>query len=144
MEPDYRALPLTRRQLDTWLSPETGHSGTQCAVSLFASIDGSIERDAIEYAIRPGWQAAESSRASFFDAYDQNFQRATNSTDVEQASATCHLTLYRPIGIGVITTSHTQHSDIAGNGRRRVGLISRSQQAIRINRCLRNHRMRRG
>ena len=200
MKPDYRALPLTRRQLDTWLSSETSHSGTQYALSLFARIDGKLERDALEHTIRPGRQAAESRRTAFFDAYGQNFHRATNDTDVKQAfydptssrhlvqealqlassiqrtsmplfrtrpdgsvvgriqrlsnvlgvhrssaiTATCHLTLYRPFGIGVITASNTQHFDLAANGRRRVGSISRSQQAIRVNRCLRNHRMRRG
>ena len=200
MKPDYRALPLTRRQLDTWLSSETGHSGTQYALSLFARIDGKLERDALEHTIRRVRQAAESSRTAFFDTYGQNFHRATNDTDVKQAfydptssrhlvqeahqrassiqrtsmplfrtrpeesvvgrikrlshvlgvhwssaiTAMCHLTLYRPIEIGVITASNTQHFDLAANGRRRVGSISRSQQAIRVNRCLRNHQMRRG
>ena len=200
MKPDCRALPLTRRQLDTWLSSETSHSGTQYALSLFARIDGKLERDALEHTIRPGRQAAESRRTAFFDAYGQNFHRATNDTDVKQAfydptssrhlvqealqlassiqrtsmplfrtrpkeavvgrikrsshvlgvhrsstiTALRHLTLYRPFEIGVITASNTQHFDLAANGRRRVGSISRSQQAIRINRCLRNHRMRRG
>src|SRR6478672_2612570 len=194
MKPDCRALPLTRRQLDTWLSSETSHSGTQYALSLFARIDGTLERDALEHTIRRGRQAAESRRTAFFDAYGQNFHRATNDPDVPTSSrhlvqevhqlassiqrtsmplfrtwpdesvvgrikrlsnvlgvhrssaitATCHLTLYRPFGIGVITASNTQHFDLAANGRRRVGSISRSQQAIRINRCLRNHRMGRG
>jgi hypothetical protein len=55
-----------------------------------------------------------------------------------------HLTLHRPIGIGVIMTSNTRHSDRAANGRRRVGSTRRSQQANRIRTCLRNHRVRRG
>jgi hypothetical protein len=109
MTPDYQALPLTRRQLHTWLSPETGHSGTECVLSLFARIDGTVESDALEHGIRLGLQEAESRRATFFDAYGQNFQRATNGPGVE------HRTLRRPIGIRVMTSSNTQHSDRATN-----------------------------
>src|SRR5436190_24282185 len=98
MELDGRALPLTRRRLDLWLWQETGHSGTEWRLSLFARIDSTVDRDA--------------------------------------------LTLHRLIGIGVITTSNAQYSDRAANGRRRVGSISRSQQANR--RCLRDHRVGRG
>ncbi len=52
--------------------------------------------------------------------------------------------IHRPIGIGVITTSNTRHSDRAANGRRRLGSTRRSQQANRIRTRLRNRRMRRG
>ena len=67
MERDDRAFPLTRRQLDIWLSQETGHSGTEWQLSLFARVDGAVERDALEQAIRLGLQDAEPCRAAFLD-----------------------------------------------------------------------------
>ena len=36
MELDDRAFPLTRRQLDIWLSQETGRSGTEWHLGLFS------------------------------------------------------------------------------------------------------------
>src|SRR5215208_2722080 len=35
---DNRALPLTRGQLDIWLTQETGHSGTEWQLGLFVGI----------------------------------------------------------------------------------------------------------
>jgi hypothetical protein len=52
MELDNRALPLTRGQLDIWLAQETGHSGTEWQLGLFVRIEGTVERDALEWAIR--------------------------------------------------------------------------------------------
>ncbi len=46
MKLDDRALPLTRRQLDVGLWQESGHSGTEWQLSLFARIDGTVDRDA--------------------------------------------------------------------------------------------------
>jgi hypothetical protein len=85
MEFDDRAMPLTRRQLDIWLSQETGHSGTVWQLSPFARIDGTVERDAPERAIRRGLQEAEPCRAAFFETDGQVFQRATDYSDVELA-----------------------------------------------------------
>ena len=82
MELDDRALPLTRGQLDIWLSQETGRSGTEWQLSLFARIDGTVERDALERAIRLGLQEAEPCRAAFFEADGQVFQRAIDDPDV--------------------------------------------------------------
>jgi hypothetical protein len=85
MELDDRALPLTRRQLDIWLSQETGHSGTEWQLGLFAKIDGTVERDALEWAIRRALQEAEPCRAAFFEADGQVFQRAIDYSDLELA-----------------------------------------------------------
>ena len=46
------------------------------------------------------------------------------------------LTLHRPIGVGAITTSNSQHFDHAADGRRHAGSIRLPQQAIRIKRAL--------
>ena len=52
MELGDRALPLTRGQLDIWLAQETGQSGTEWQLGLFVRIEGTVERDALEWAIR--------------------------------------------------------------------------------------------
>jgi hypothetical protein len=107
MELDDRALPLTRGQLGIWLAQETGHSGAEWQLGLFVRIEDTVERDPLERAIRtqlPG--------------------------RLRRVYSHGQLTLHRPIGIGVITTSNTRHSDRAANGRRRLGSIRRSQQAI--------------
>ena len=59
MEVDDRALPLTRGQLDIWLAQETGHSGTEWQLGLFVRIEGTVERDALEWAIRRVVREAE-------------------------------------------------------------------------------------
>ena len=52
MELDERAFPLTRGQLDIWLSQETGLSGTEWQLGLLVRIEGTVERDLLEQAIR--------------------------------------------------------------------------------------------
>src|SRR5262249_37573000 len=66
MELDDRALPLTRGQLDIWLAQETGHSGTEWQLAYFVRIEGTVERDALEWVIRRAVQEAEPARAAFF------------------------------------------------------------------------------
>ena len=85
MELDDRALPLTRGQLDIWLAQETGHSGTEWQLGLFVRIEGTVERDALEWAIRRVVQEAEPGRAAFFEVDGQVFQRAIDYPDVELA-----------------------------------------------------------
>ena len=82
---DDRAIPLTRRQLEIWLSQETDHSGTEWQLSLFARIDGTVERDPLEWAIRQAVQEAEPIRAAIFEVDGQVFQRAIDYPDVELA-----------------------------------------------------------
>ena len=85
MELDDRALPLTRGQLEIWLAQETGHSGTEWQLGLFVRIEGTVERDALEWAIRQVVREAEPVRAAFFEVDGQVFQRAIDYPDVELA-----------------------------------------------------------
>ena len=85
MELDDRALPLTRGQLDIWLAQETGQSGTQWQLGLLVRIEGTVERDSLEWAIRRVVQEAEPGRAAFFRVDGQVFQRAIDYPDVELA-----------------------------------------------------------
>ena len=66
MELDDRALPLTRGQLDIWLAQETGHSGTEWQLGMFVRIEGPVERDRLEWAIRRVVREAEPFRAAIF------------------------------------------------------------------------------
>ena len=52
MELDDRAFPLTRGQLEIWLAHEMGHTGTEWHVGLFAKIEGTLDLDAAELAMR--------------------------------------------------------------------------------------------
>ncbi|MGH3960826.1 amino acid adenylation domain-containing protein, partial [Mycobacterium sp.] len=83
MELDGRALPLTRAQLDIWLAQETGHSSIEWQLGLFVRIEGTVERDALEWAIRRVMQEAEPVRAACFEVDGQVFQRAIDRPDVE-------------------------------------------------------------
>ena len=83
MELGDRVLPLTRGQLDIWLAQETGHSGTEWQLGLFVRIEGTVERDALEWAIRRVMREAEPARAAIFEEDGQVFQRAIDYPDVE-------------------------------------------------------------
>src|SRR6201997_2280550 len=85
MELDDRALPLTRGQLDIWLAQETGHSGTEWQFGLFVRIEGTVERDRLEWAIRRVVREAEPLRAAFFGVDGQVFQRVIDYPEVELA-----------------------------------------------------------
>ncbi|WP_156426727.1 AMP-binding protein, partial [Mycobacterium sp. IS-3022] len=82
---DHQGLPLTRRQLDIWLAQASGHSGTEWQLGMFVKIDGAIQPDLFEQAIRKGLQEAEPIRAAFFERDGQVFQRAIDYSDVELA-----------------------------------------------------------
>ena len=83
MELDDRALPLTRGQLDIWLAQETGRFGTEWQVGLFVRIEGPVQRDPLEWAIRRVMREAEPVRAACFEVDGQVFQRAIDYPDVE-------------------------------------------------------------
>ena len=83
MELDDRSIPLTRGQLDVWLAQETGHSGAAWQVGLLVKIEGTVQRDALEWAIRRAVQEAEPVRAVCFGADGQVFQRAIEYPDVK-------------------------------------------------------------
>ncbi|WP_341286231.1 non-ribosomal peptide synthase/polyketide synthase [Mycobacterium decipiens] len=83
MELGDRAFPVTRGQLDIWLAQETGDSVGEWQLGLFVKIEGALERDALEWAIRRGVQEAEPVRAAFFEVDGEVFQRAIDYPDVE-------------------------------------------------------------
>ncbi|GFG73613.1 hypothetical protein MBOT_09780 [Mycobacterium botniense] len=83
MELNDRALPLTRGQLDIWLAQETGHSGTEWQIGLLVRIEGALERDALEWAIRRVMQEAEPVRVSCFEVDGQVYQRAVDYPNIE-------------------------------------------------------------
>src|SRR6478736_7674261 len=85
MELDDRALPLTRGQLGIWLAQETGRFATEWQLGLFERIEGRVDRDALEWAIRRAVREAEPVRATFFEEDGQVFQRAVDYPDVELA-----------------------------------------------------------
>ncbi|MGE2813692.1 amino acid adenylation domain-containing protein [Mycobacterium heidelbergense] len=84
-EPDDRALPVTRGQLDIWLAQETGHSGTEWQLGLFVKIEGTVEPDALQWAIRRVVTEAEPVRAAIFEVNGQVFQKPIDYPDVELA-----------------------------------------------------------
>jgi len=85
IELDDGVHPLTREQLGIWLAQETGDSGTAWQLGLLVKIEGTVERDALEWAIRQVVAEAEPVRASFFEVDGQVFQRAIDYPDVELA-----------------------------------------------------------
>ncbi|WP_240490010.1 condensation domain-containing protein, partial [Mycobacterium marseillense] len=83
MQLDHQALPLTRGQLDIWLARETGHSDTEWQLGLFVRIDGMVQRDALQWAIRQAVREAEPARVAFVEVDGQVFQRAVDYPNVE-------------------------------------------------------------
>ncbi|MDM4143247.1 condensation domain-containing protein, partial [Mycobacterium sp. FLAC0960] len=83
MELDGRALPLTRGQLDLWLAQQTGHSNTEWQLGLFVRINGPVQRDALQWAIRQAVQEAEPTRVAFFEVDGAVFQRTIDDPNVE-------------------------------------------------------------
>ncbi|MGV9803538.1 amino acid adenylation domain-containing protein, partial [Mycobacterium sp. NPDC003449] len=83
MQQDERSLPVTRAQLDIWLAQDLAHSGTEWQLGLFVRIAGTVDRDALEWAIRRVMREAEPVRAGFFEAGGQVFQRPLDCSDTE-------------------------------------------------------------
>ncbi|WP_142254502.1 non-ribosomal peptide synthetase, partial [Mycobacterium colombiense] len=83
MEREDRALPLTRGQLDIWLSQEAGFAGTQWQLGLLVKIDGIVHRDALEQAITQAVAEAEPGRVSFFEVDGQVVQKPVDYPLVE-------------------------------------------------------------
>jgi hypothetical protein len=88
MERSDHALPVTCGQLDIWLAQETGHPGAEWRLGLFVRIEGSVGRDALEWAIRRVVREAELVRAALFEVDSQVLQRAIDYPDVELAFLT--------------------------------------------------------
>ena len=78
-----RTLPLTRGQLDIWLSQETGYVGTEWQLGLLIKIEGSLDRDALQRAITQTVAEAEAGRVSFFEVDGQVVQEPIDYPDVE-------------------------------------------------------------
>jgi hypothetical protein len=79
-----RALPLTRGQLDIWLAQEAaGRSGMEWQLGLFVKVEGTVERDALEWAIRRVAREAEPARAAVFATDGRVFQEAIDYPDAE-------------------------------------------------------------
>ncbi|WP_156657485.1 non-ribosomal peptide synthetase, partial [Mycobacterium kyorinense] len=85
MELDGAALPLTRGQLDIWLSEEAGLSGTKWQIGMFGRIEGRIDPDLLKSAIQHVVHEAEPLRATFFEADGQVFQKVVEYPDIELA-----------------------------------------------------------
>lgn len=85
MAPSDRALPLTSGQQAIWLSQEMGQAGTEWQLGLFVRIEGAIQRDLLERAIRQAVAEAEPGRAAFLEIDGEVFQRAVDYPDAELA-----------------------------------------------------------
>ena len=85
MELDDRALPLTRVQLDIWLAEETGRFGAKWQLGELVRIEGTVESDLLESAIRQVVREAEPLRAAFYQVDGQVFQKTVDYLDVELA-----------------------------------------------------------
>ncbi|MEC4763875.1 amino acid adenylation domain-containing protein [Mycobacterium sherrisii] len=83
MERGERAHPLTRGQLDIWLSQETGFAGTEWQLGLLVWIEGAVDRTLLEQAIRQVVAEAEPGRVSFFEADGHVLQKAVEYPDTE-------------------------------------------------------------
>ncbi|OBH34376.1 non-ribosomal peptide synthetase, partial [Mycobacterium sp. E342] len=78
-----RALPLTRGQLDIWLSQETGFVGTEWQLGLLIKIEGPVDRDALERALTQTVAEAEAGRVSFFEVDGHVVQKPIDYPNVE-------------------------------------------------------------
>jgi amino acid adenylation domain-containing protein/non-ribosomal peptide synthase protein (TIGR01720 family) len=83
VEHDDGALPLSRGQLDIWLSQESGFAGTAWQLGLLVRIDGTVERDLLERAIRMAMNEAEPARVAFFEVDGQVFQKPIDCSGLE-------------------------------------------------------------
>ncbi|WP_264077695.1 non-ribosomal peptide synthetase [Mycolicibacterium houstonense] len=80
---EHAPLPLTRGQLDIWLSEETGLAGAKWQLGMLARIDGVIEPAQLERAIRHVLREAEPLRATFTEVDGRVFQTVADYPDVE-------------------------------------------------------------
>ncbi|GKU48010.1 non-ribosomal peptide synthetase [Mycobacterium montefiorense] len=83
MERGEQTHPLTRGQLDIWLSQETGFAGTEWQLGLLVRIEGDVDRDVLQQAIRQVVAEAESGRVAFFEADGHVLQKAVDYPDTE-------------------------------------------------------------
>ncbi|WP_420892009.1 amino acid adenylation domain-containing protein [Mycobacteroides salmoniphilum] len=82
MESEDGALPLSRGQLDIWLSQESGLVAAEWQLGLLVRIEGKVERVLLEQAIRQAISEAEPARAAFLEVNGQIVQRAINHSEL--------------------------------------------------------------
>src|SRR5689334_2137363 len=80
-----RALPLTRGQLDIWLAQETDRFDSRWQLGYLVRLEGTMEPDLFEQAIRRVVREAEPLRAAFFQLDGKVFQKTVDYPDVELA-----------------------------------------------------------
>jgi len=83
MELDDGALPLTRAQLDIWLAQETGQAGSDWQIGMLMKVEGTLERDALEWALQRAMREADPVRAAFFEEDGQVFQRVIEYPEID-------------------------------------------------------------
>jgi len=83
MEIDEGALPLTRAQLDIWLAQETGQAGSDWQIGMLMKVEGTVDRDALEWALQRAMREADPVRAAFFEADGQVFQRVIDYPEID-------------------------------------------------------------
>ena len=83
MEFDEGALPLTRAQLDIWLAQETGQAGSDWQIGMLMKVEGTVNRDALEWALQRAMREADPVRAAFFEADGQVFQRVIDYPEID-------------------------------------------------------------
>jgi len=84
-ESEDQALPLSRGQLDIWLSQESGLVDAEWQLGLLVRIEGKVERVLLQRAIRQAVTEAEPARAAFFEENGQIVQRPIDHSDLELA-----------------------------------------------------------
>jgi amino acid adenylation domain-containing protein len=82
---DEHALPLTRGQLDIWLSLQIHDWATDWHLGWFVVIEGPVEPSLVEQAVRQVVREAEPVRAAVFEVDGQVFQKVVDDPDVEVA-----------------------------------------------------------
>ncbi|MEC4842057.1 condensation domain-containing protein [Mycobacteroides chelonae] len=82
LESEDGALPLSRGQLDIWLSQESGLVGAEWQLGLLVRIEGKVERVLLEQAVRQAINEAEPARAAFLEVNGQIVQRAIDHSEL--------------------------------------------------------------
>ncbi|ORA60690.1 non-ribosomal peptide synthetase [Mycobacteroides franklinii] len=82
LESEDQALPLSRGQLDIWLSQESGLVAAEWQLGLLVRIEGKVERVLLEQAVRQAISEAEPARAAFLEVNGQIVQRAIDHSEL--------------------------------------------------------------
>ncbi|MEE6177501.1 non-ribosomal peptide synthetase [Mycobacterium sp. 050134] len=85
MERDPSVLPLTQAQLGIWLAHKVHNHGAKWHIGILVRIEGPVDPDLVERAVRKTVQDAEPIRATFFEIDGQPFQKSVDYQDVELA-----------------------------------------------------------